>query len=202
MQVPAPLPSGTTMAVGWNKVREILQYLRSIRLVAGSGIRLQHTAAGIIVETVTAAGCSAAGSGETSVYNGHFAFRKSASGDWYICDGLTWDATAASSADSICMVNGQVFKVPVYHCPENSGDAADIYVLHFSAGSGDESATVAIEKKAYTDSFTPSGTDVYYFIGRIFGDTAEQEHSSGVAIIPFYTKVCAPDDVVEDDPDA
>ena len=53
MQVPAPLPGGTTMAVGWNKVREILQYLRSIRLVAGSGIRLQHTAAGIIVACFT-----------------------------------------------------------------------------------------------------------------------------------------------------
>ena len=69
MNVPSPLPSGEPVKRGWDKVREILQYLRSIRLVAGPGIRLQHNHAGIIIEATA----TATGAGTATGYSGIFA---------------------------------------------------------------------------------------------------------------------------------
>lgn len=70
MNVPSPLPSGEPAKRGWDKVREILQYLRSIRLVAGPGIRLQRTHAGTVIE---ATGTGTGSGGGAAGYSGIFA---------------------------------------------------------------------------------------------------------------------------------
>ena len=94
MNVPSPLPSGEPAKRGWEKVREILQYLRSIRLVAGHGIRLQHYHAGIVIEST---GNGTGSGGGATDYTGIFA--------------VTLDSDSLSVAAGRCYVNGEPIEV-------------------------------------------------------------------------------------------
>lgn len=97
MNVPSPLPGGEPAKRGWDKVREILQYLRSIRLVAGPGIRLQHNHAGIIIEATA----TATGAGTATGYSGIFAVSLVSE----------YDSVSITIAPGRCYVNGEPVEV-------------------------------------------------------------------------------------------
>lgn len=138
---------------------------------------------------------------KSSQYTGYFCFRQTEDGVYYICDGFTWNAETQTSNDSICMVNGVIFKIPVYQChtsEDTEETDATVYVLHFHTDENGE-GSVAIEAKKASEDFAQTETDSYYFIGRIYNGIALQEHTSHVAIIPFYSIICQPEDIVTED---
>lgn len=111
MNVPSPLPGGEPAKRGWDKVREILAYLRSIRLVAGPGIRLRQTTAGTIVEATATAGGSGGG-GTTpapdDTYRGSFAIVRNADGTYQICNN-----SGSVPHDNRIRINSVEYTVPI-----------------------------------------------------------------------------------------
>lgn len=93
MKEPDQLPHGQTMERGWAKVREIIDYLRSIRLFAGPGIKLTKRPNGIEISTVRTGGSGTAG---VENYDRPFTIRMEEGGT-LACTG------------GVCCLNGRYF---------------------------------------------------------------------------------------------
>lgn len=95
MKEPDQLPHGQTMERGWAKVREIIDYLRSIRLYAGPGIKLTKRPNGIEISTVRTGGSATTGAAGAE-YDRPFSIRME--------EGGTLGCTGG-----VCCLNGRYF---------------------------------------------------------------------------------------------
>lgn len=93
MKEPDQLQQGQPLERGWAKVREIIEYLRSIRLFAGPGIKLTKRPNGIEISTVRTGGSGTAG---VENYDRPFTIR------------MEEDGTLACTG-GVCCLNGRYF---------------------------------------------------------------------------------------------
>ena len=106
MNTPEQLPEGSSLKDAGRKIREIITYLRSLRLIAGPGIRISQYTSGIII---SGPGSSSGHGNSSSSYDGMFA--------------VTYDAEAnkVTVSPGFCYVNGFYVKSEELFCSPGNG---------------------------------------------------------------------------------
>lgn len=106
MNTPEQLPEGSSLKDAGRKIREIITYLRSLRLIAGPGIRISQYTSGIIISGPD----SLPGHGNSSSsYNGMFAVAYDA------------EANKVTVSPGFCYVNGFYVKSEELSCSPGNG---------------------------------------------------------------------------------
>lgn len=106
MRPPEQLPADSSLKDAGRKIREIIAYLRSIRLTAGPGIRISQYTAGIMISGQSG---TAGQGGSLSAYNGIFA--------------VSYDAEAGNvtASSGFCYVNGYYVTCDELTCAPGNG---------------------------------------------------------------------------------
>jgi len=190
------LNSGEEWAAMWN--RDVLPYLRSLRPVAGHGVRLDRMAAGTVIRVLPAAPGRVGGNGGPAEYSGYFKLTLANTGGGYavtIADGAT-------GGDSTAVVNGgRVWSVAPY-TEAVAGDR--LFFLKFTPPEYDQYGVVTVPESLVIASLGPSGgvfpvlpdggTDGAYYmqLGRLLWNSGAprvvQDHTAGVAEFNWFVR--------------
>ena len=106
MNTPEQLPEGSSLKDAGRKIREIITYLRSLRLIAGPGIRIAQYTSGIII---SGPGSSSGHGNSSSSYDGMFAVAYDA------------EANKVTVSYGFCYVNGFYVQCEKSSCSPGNG---------------------------------------------------------------------------------
>lgn len=180
----------------WN--RDVLPYLRSLRPVAGHGVRLDRMAAGTVIRVLPAAPGRGGGNSVRAEYSGYFKLTLANAAGAYsvtIADGAT-------GGDSTAVVNGgRVWSVAPY-TEAVAGDR--LFFLKFTPPEYDQYGVVTVPESLVIASLGPSGgvfpvlpdggTDGAYYmqLGRLLWNSGAprvvQDHTAGVAEFNWFVR--------------
>lgn len=183
----------------WNN--SVLPYLRSQRLVAGHGVRINETPSGTRIEVIDAGGHATCSVGSSSA-PGYDSYFKITMQPPVLGSAVVTVADGATGSNSLAVVNGgSSYYLPPYSQTISGGA---LYLLKYTPaqyGSGGQvvaSATMAISSILQSGGSFPSlpsgGTSgaYYYQLGRVIwssGGTPThvvQDHTAGVAQFQWF----------------
>ena len=170
-------------AVVVNAINAIIDHLNSTRLVAGSGIKIDHYPSGLVISALPQGYTGGGGGGGAAAsYNGYFTLKDVSTYNEdgsvnenrvAVCDGETWDAETEKSGDSLLRVNYSTVAVPVTIVDIQSDDR--LYIsLRYTVSSKEVSVVATTQVPA--DSFA----EFFYLIGEIHRNKLTQRHTAGI----------------------
>ena len=171
--------------------REILPYLRSLRPVAGPGVRIDRRPGGTLIRVVPSSATAPAGA-KAATYDSYFKLTLSAAENG---GHLVTIADGATGGNSVAVVNGYtVYTVPPY---TESVSADRLFFLKYTPavywndGSVHTPATLEIGSSG-TMILPSGGTDGAFYtqLGRVLWNDGKprvvQDFSAGVADVRWY----------------
>ena len=175
----------------WND--EVLPYLRSLRPVAGPGVRIDRLPNGTVFRAARE-GVRAPANAAGKAYDSYFKLTLADAGG--VCSVTVADG--ATGSDSIAVVNGgSAYSIPPYTAPVSGATVCFLQynpATYDSGGALVSGATMAISSIA--GSTLPSGgtSGAYYMqLGRVVGSSGGklrvvQDHTAGVAQFPWFVR--------------
>ena len=175
-------------AVVVNVINAIIDHLNSTRLVAGSGIKIDHYPSGLVISALpqgyTGGGGGGGGGGAAASYNGYFTLKDVSTYNEdgsvnenrvAVCDGETWDPKMQTSGPMLMRVNYSTVKVPC--CVVSDFTQGQDHYIYLVYTNSTRQIVFQASSVLQSDNF-----DVYYYLIGEFSryGTIIQRHTTGI----------------------